>query len=84
MRDYSCYFYHLENNKLIQNSNTACWAGLNREYGKYYNKKYEPIILDVKTKDYIYIDRYIEPEITDKQRKRIVYLIRSSLEAKEI
>ena len=75
MRDYSCYFYHLENNKLIQNSNTACWAGLNREYGKYSNKNYKLIILDVKTKDYIYIDRYIEPQITDDQRKRIIYLI---------
>ena len=75
MRDYGCYFYHLENNKLIQNSNIACWNGLNREYGKYYNKNCEPIILDVKTKDYIYIDRYIEPQITEDQRKRIIYLI---------
>ena len=60
MRDYSCYFYHLENNKLIQNSNTACWAGLNKS--EYLGKD-------------IYIDKYIEPEITDKQRKRIVYLL---------
>lgn len=75
MRDYDCYFYHLENNKLVQNGNSACWNGLNREYGKYYNKNSKLIILDVKTKDYIYIDRYIEFQITDNQRKRIIYLI---------
>src|SRR5690349_1875805 len=73
MRNYQCYIYHLQNNKLIKNSNNSCWAGLNRkiftdDYGK-------NIILDIKTKDYIYIDQYIEPEITDKVRKRIVYLI---------
>jgi hypothetical protein len=60
MRNYGCYFYHLENNKLIQNSNTACWAGLNKS--EYLGKD-------------IYIDKYIEPEITDKQRRRIVYLL---------
>jgi hypothetical protein len=60
MRNYNCYIYHLKNNKLIENSNTACWAGLNKS--QYLGKD-------------IYIDKYIESEITDKQRKRIVYLI---------
>lgn len=73
MRCYSCYIYHLQDKKLVQNSNNSCWAGLNRS--QYNNINYEIIILDIKTKDYIYIDKYIEPEITDKQRKRIVYLI---------
>jgi len=59
MRSYECYIYHLNNNKLIQNSNYFCWAGLKNS--KYYNTN-------------IYIDKYIETEITDKQRKRIVYL----------
>jgi hypothetical protein len=61
MRNYSCYIYHLnKNNNLVENSNNACWAGLNKS--QYLNT-------------YIYIDKYIESEITDKQRKRIVYLI---------
>lgn len=68
MRDYSCFIYHLKNGKLIINPNTACWAGLN-------NIMLNNLIIDVKTKSYIFIDKYIEPEITDKQRKRIVYLI---------
>ena len=60
MRDYECYKYHLINKKLFKNSNTACWAGLNKS--EYLGKD-------------IYIANYIEPEITDKQRKRIVYLL---------
>ena len=60
MRGYECYKYHLINKELVTNSNTACWAGLNKS--EYLGKD-------------IYIDKYIEPEITDKQRKRIVYLI---------
>jgi len=30
MRYYECFKYHLINNKLVANSNTACWAGLNK------------------------------------------------------
>ena len=60
MRGYECYIYHLKNKKLVQNGNNACWAGLNKT--QYLNKN-------------IYIDKYIELEITDKQRNRIVYLI---------
>lgn len=73
MRDYNCYIYHLQDKKLVQNSNDSCWAGLNKII--YSDKNYKNIILDVKTKDYIYIDKYIEPEITTQQRTRIVYLI---------
>jgi hypothetical protein len=73
MRDYSCFVYHLQNKKLIQNNNQACWNGLNMKI--YIDENYNNIILDDKTKDYIYIDKYIEKEITDKQRKRIIYLI---------
>ena len=60
MRDYRCYIYHLINKELVENSNTACWAGLNK--------------VEYLGKD-IYIDKYIQPEITDKQRKRVVYLL---------
>ena len=61
MRSYSCYIYHLQkNNKLIENSNNACWAGLNKS--QYLGKD-------------IYIDKYIEQEITDKVRKRTIYLL---------
>ena len=60
MRGYECYKYHLINKKLVTNSNTACWAGLDKS--EYLGKD-------------IYIDEYIEPEITDKQRRRIVYLL---------
>ena len=73
MRGYECYIYHLQNKKLVKNSNHACWAGLNRAI--FSDDKGDYIILDAKTKDYIYIDKYIEPEITDKQRKKIIYLI---------
>ena len=73
MRCYKCYIYHLQNKKLVKNSNDACWAGLNR--ARFSDDKGDYIILDAKTKDYIYIDKYIEPEITDKQRKRIIYLL---------
>ena len=73
MRGYECYIYHLQNKKLVKNSNNACWAGLNRSI--FSDDKGNYIILDAKTKDYIYIDKYIEPEITDKQRKRIIYLL---------
>lgn len=75
MRDYGCYIYHLENNKLVQNNNQACWAGLNKSNFKFTNRDGNYITLDNETKDYIYIDKYIEPEITDKVRKRIVYLL---------
>lgn len=60
MRDYDCHVYHLKNKTLVQNSNNACWAGLKNP--KYFDTN-------------VYIDKFIEPEITDKQRKRIVYLI---------
>ena len=60
MRGYECYKYHLINKELVENSNTACWAGLDKS--EYLGKD-------------IYIDEYIEPEITDKQRRRIVYLL---------
>jgi hypothetical protein len=73
MRDYKCYIYHLEDKKLIQNGNYACWAGLNRS--QYSSIEGKNIVLDIETKDYIYIDKYIENQITDKQRKRIVFLI---------
>lgn len=66
MRHYDCYFFHLKNKKLVKRCGTGCWAGL-----KNLNKN----DLDNLTKDYIYIDKYIEPEITDIQRKRIIYLI---------
>lgn len=60
MRYYDCFKYYLSNGKLVAHSNTACWAGLNES--NYLGKD-------------IYIDKYVEPEITDKQRKRIVYLL---------
>ena len=78
MRDYGCYIYHLENKKLVQNNNQACWNGLNLSNYRKFDKNQKQcvnIILDEATKNYIYIDKYIEKEITDKQRKRIVYLL---------
>lgn len=73
MRGYECYIYHLQNKKLILNNNTSCWAGLDKTV--YRDKNCKDIKLDIKTKDYIYIDKYIEPEITTPQRAKIVYLI---------
>ena len=57
MRCYKCYIYHLQNKKLVKNSNYACWAGLNR--ARFRDDRGDYIILDAKTKDYIYIDKYI-------------------------
>jgi hypothetical protein len=68
MRDYSCYIYHLKNGKLINNPIEACWAGLIKS-------RMSELDIDVKTKKDIYIDKYIQPKITDIQRKRIVYLV---------
>lgn len=68
MRDYSCHIYHFENNKLIKNPNQACWAGLRKESLSFLN-------INSKTSKDIYIDNYIQPEITHIQRKRIIYLI---------
>lgn len=75
MRDFSCFIYHFEDKKLVKNSNTACWAGLLVKFKKQGVNGTEYIDLDSETKDYIYIDRYIEDQITNEQRKRIVYLI---------
>lgn len=74
MRDYDCYIYHLQDKKLVQNSNQACWAGLRNGRFRNYETR-EIIVLDNRTKDYIYIDKYIQSEITTQQRSRIVYLI---------
>lgn len=38
MRGYECYVYHLENKKLVQNSNYACWNGLNTSKYRKYDK----------------------------------------------
>lgn len=75
MRGYECYVYHLKNGKLVPNLSTACWAGVQ-------SSRINQIEVDIETKDYIYIDRYIEPEITDIQRKRIVYLVNKIAECK--
>ena len=60
MRCYKCYIYHLQNKKLVKNSNNACWAGVS-------NTMINNLNIDVETKDYIYIDKYIEPEIVFKK-----------------
>ena len=54
MRGYECYKYHLINKELVKNSNTACWAGLDKS--EYLGED-------------IYIDEYIEPEITEEYFK---------------
>jgi hypothetical protein len=68
MRNYCCYIYHFKNGKLINNPGHACWAGLTKS-------RMSELDIDVKTKKDIYIDQYIQPEITSIQRKRIVYLV---------
>lgn len=92
MRSFSCYYNHLENGKLVQNQNTACWAGLSLQY-RYYKKvkpvenngSYQlPIQLDELTKDYIYIEQYIEEDVSKKVRDRMVYLVNKITECKYI
>lgn len=75
MRSYDCYVFHLKNKKLTLNPNNACWAGVQ-------NSRISYIEVDIETKDYIYIDKYIEQEITDIQRKRIVYLVNKITDCK--
>lgn len=75
MRSFNCDYYHLnKDNKLCKNANKSCWASINN-YITVDNDKRITITLLESKKDHIYIDNYIEPQITDEQRKRLIYLI---------
>lgn len=80
MRDYGCVYYHLDkDNNLVKNNNISCWKGIDKSYTfsmhANINGKYQKIDLLKSKKDYIYITNYIQPEVTDQQRKRLLYLI---------
>jgi len=55
-----CIHYSLKNDKLVKDSVTACWRGIN-------NKPSEFI--------YMKLDDFKVPEVTDKQRTRVINLL---------
>lgn len=67
MRSFSCHYYKFEKEKLVKNSNSACWAGLRRYEstenpdGNYGARKY------IIQEDYntIYIDEFEVPRTKD-------------------
>lgn len=66
MRTFSCYYFQVNKfGDLVLNENTTCWNGLN----------YDEANLKQETKSIIYIKDYIEKEIDDRQRRRMVKLI---------
>jgi len=80
MRGFNCYYYAMDNNnKLIKNSNSSCWAGIHKTYYKYNSKaeKNEEVSLLPELKDYIFIDQFRVPckTVSEKDVKRIVHLI---------
>ena len=81
MRGFDCHYYHMkDDNTLYKNTNNACWAGLNRDRPLEINiydpeKGYTKLVLKKEEKNSIYIDKYIDNEVSNEVRKRIVYLI---------
>lgn len=61
MRSYGCHIFYYKDKEFTKVGNTACFAGLS------YNGEFE--------KKDIYIDEFKEPEVTDKQRERLITLI---------
>lgn len=61
MRGFQCHYYHMNNNVLVKNTNTSCWAGFNMFY------------LDNKI---LYKTIYIEQFTEEKTSKYIPLLIR--------
>lgn len=76
MRGYECHYFFMSNNgELYKASNHACWGGMK-------GKAYLPDIVPLQyapendySTEYIYVDQYIQNEVSDKDRKRLVYLI---------
>lgn len=77
MRGYDCFYYHYENKELVKNSATACWAGLSNQFRKKEKGTSNTlqIVLDEKTKNFIYISDFNFDELEDNDRKRMVYLV---------
>lgn len=87
MRGYECYIYHLDkNNKLVKNQNNSCWAGLKEKFYYFKPANVEPISshnknveIDLKPgfERIIFINKYKDNsgKVTEKDQKRIVYLI---------
>lgn len=74
MRRYSCYYGMLDSKKkMIWNSNTACWRGLDRGYGD--GKPWSIPSPDKKNKGFIFIKDFKEGEISDKSREELIRLI---------
>jgi hypothetical protein len=72
MRDYGCFYYKMSpDNKLKQNPNAACWAGLRGAHGKDFlfknvNKEYKGII---------FIKEFRCKDVDESIVNRMIYLI---------
>ena len=80
MRGFDCHWYYMnEEKELVKSDATACWSGLNRgrplKLLRYDKNKPIEIIIHKDYKDVIFIDNFIDVDISDAVRKRIVYLI---------
>jgi hypothetical protein len=80
MRGFDCHWYYIdENEKLKKSESTACWAGLNRgrplQLHSYDGNKRVEIIIHKNYENVIFIDNFVDADISDTVRKRIVYLI---------
>jgi len=91
MRNYRCYFYYRSKDNLIlyPSSNEACWAGIrdrtiyepNADKYDYYKETLSKDLYDI---NYIYIKDYIQPEISEIDRNRVIYLINKIVECSYI
>lgn len=78
MRFYDCYYGMIDNNgKIILNSNNACWRGISR--GSVFWRINNA---DKKNKDYIFIKSFIEKEISEESRLRLISLINKITDCK--
>jgi len=85
MRNYKCYFYYRSKDNLIlyPSSNEACWAGISDRIA-YTPCKSKLVNKDLYDTNYIYIKNYIQPEVSEIDRNRIVYLINKIVECSYI
>ncbi|HEX8586116.1 MAG TPA: hypothetical protein VF680_17120 [Allosphingosinicella sp.] len=81
MRSYDCYYYHkAEDGNLFENFNHSCWNGINIQrpfnlISVRVDNKSQVVKLNDKFKNVIFIDNYIDKDVSNETRKKIVKLI---------
>jgi len=85
MRNYKCYFYYRSKNNLIlyPSNNEACWAGISGRTADSPCKS-KSISKNLYDTNYIYIKDYIQPEVSEIDRNRVIYLINKIVECSYI